>query len=57
MSLTVVSLGIVRASRNSSMQKPILIWIPAFAILVIALAAAVIAPPPNPPGADQRADR
>jgi hypothetical protein len=43
---------------NSPMQKRILIWVPAFAILAIALVAAAIAPtPPLGPPAEQRADR
>ena len=40
------------------MQKRFIIWVPAFAILAIALVAAAIAPtPPLGPPAEQRADR
>jgi hypothetical protein len=58
LSPTVASLGSVKARRNPPMQKRILIWVPAFVILAIALAAAAIAPtPPLDPPAEQRADR
>jgi len=58
LSPTVASLRSVEARRNSPMQKRILIWVPAFVILAIALAAAAIAPtPPLDPPAEQRADR
>jgi uncharacterized protein (DUF983 family) len=58
LSLSVGSLGSDEARWNSPMQKRILIWVPAFVILAIALAAAAIAPtPPLDPPAEQRADR
>ena len=58
LSPTVASLGSVEARRTSPLQKRILIWVPAFVILAIALAAAAIAPtPPLDPPAEQRADR
>jgi hypothetical protein len=58
LSLTVASLGSVRARWNSPMHKRILIWVPAFAILAIALVTAATAPTPllDPP-AEQRAYR
>jgi len=59
LSLTVVSFRAVEACWNSPMQKPILIWVPAFAILAMALAVAGMLPVPQPdaPAAEQRADR
>jgi hypothetical protein len=58
LSLSVGSLGSDGARWNSPMQKRILIWVPAFAILAIALVAAAIAPtPPLAAPAEQRAER
>jgi hypothetical protein len=56
-SLSVANLADVRASRNSPMQKRFIIWVPAFAILAMALAVAGLMPVPETPAAEQRADR
>jgi hypothetical protein len=56
-SLTVASLEAFKASWSLRMQKRLIIWLPAFAILAMAMAAAVVAPPvPLTPRAEQRAD-
>jgi hypothetical protein len=39
------------------MQKRYIIWVPAFAILAMALAVAGLMPVPETPSAEQRADR
>ncbi len=39
------------------MQKRFIIWVPAFAILAMALAVAGPMPAPETPAAEQRADR
>jgi|LauGreStaDraftv2_3_1035109.scaffolds.fasta_scaffold47988_2 hypothetical protein len=56
-SLSVANLANVRVPRNSPMQKRFIIWVPAFAILAMALAVAGPMPVPETPAAEQRADR
>jgi len=56
-SLSVANLADVRVPRNSPMQKRFIIWVPAFAILAMALAVAGPMPVPETPAAEQRADR
>jgi uncharacterized protein (DUF983 family) len=56
-SLTLASFAAVKAVWNLPMQKRLIIWLPAFAILAMAMAAAIVAPPdPLTPPAAQRAD-